>query len=82
MTDDSPNIPSQGDNPTEFGIPRDARAAPAGPIRMDSEGQNATEEVAPELIREQRAVALQPGDVVADRFEVVRQLGFGGMGAV
>ncbi|MBN2311838.1 MAG: protein kinase, partial [Candidatus Hydrogenedentes bacterium] len=73
-------MPSRGDNPTEGGIP--SPGTPAGPIRMDSEGLNATEEVAPELIREQRAVALHPGDVVADRFEVVRQLGFGGMGAV
>jgi len=36
----------------------------------------------PELDHEQRAVLLRPGYVVANRFEVVELLGFGGMGAV
>ena len=36
----------------------------------------------PEMLDEQKAVLLKPGDVVNDRFEVVKQLGFGGMGAV
>ncbi len=39
-------------------------------------------ELDPDLIREQEAVLLKTGDVVAKRFEVVKQLGFGGMGAV
>ncbi|MFO7973975.1 MAG: bifunctional serine/threonine-protein kinase/formylglycine-generating enzyme family protein, partial [Candidatus Hydrogenedentota bacterium] len=39
-------------------------------------------ELPPELVEEQKSVLLQPGDMVADRFEVVKQLGFGGMGAV
>ena len=39
-------------------------------------------EIPPDMLDEQRAVLLKPGDAVNDRFDVVRQLGFGGMGAV
>ncbi|MCP4643632.1 MAG: SUMF1/EgtB/PvdO family nonheme iron enzyme [bacterium] len=39
-------------------------------------------ELAQELHREQKAVRMLPGVLVAGRFEIVRQLGFGGMGAV
>ncbi|MFO7976633.1 MAG: protein kinase, partial [Candidatus Hydrogenedentota bacterium] len=39
-------------------------------------------ELPTELVAEQKAVLLRKGDVVADRFRVGKQLGFGGMGAV
>ena len=39
-------------------------------------------EIPPDMLDEQKAVLLKPGDMVNERFEVVKQLGFGGMGAV
>lgn len=43
---------------------------------------DAIDGIAPEIAAEQKSVALNPGDIVSDRFQVVDQLGFGGMGAV
>lgn len=40
------------------------------------------DDVDPETAGEHRARMLSPGDVLASRFEVIEQLGFGGMGAV
>ena len=91
MTNQPPIIPSEGDNPTAFGEP-----GPPSPGRIPSEGTSPTNwadnqlqqflgdgtEMPPDMLDEQKAVLLKPGDVVNDRFEVVRQLGFGGMGAV
>jgi len=56
--------------------------------KYDSMGETPTaafdalEEISPDIAAEQKSVALNPGDTVADRFEVIDQLGFGGMGAV
>lgn len=36
----------------------------------------------PEVLEEQKAVQLSAGDLLAERFSVIEQLGFGGMGAV
>ncbi|MBN2310088.1 MAG: protein kinase [Candidatus Hydrogenedentes bacterium] len=48
-----------------------------------SAGDNATEwEVSARLAQEHQAVALEPGEVVAGRFEVIECLGRGGMGVV
>ena len=103
MTNDPPNIHSDGGNPTQFdgaGVPRedwaqsdDASSSP-GPIM--SQGDSPTNwadhqlqqfvddgtEIPPDMLDEQKAVLLKPGDLVNNRFEVVKQLGFGGMGAV
>lgn len=73
-----PEVPS-----TDFRIPAsdgqlDTYQAEQRLSQFVSEGT----ELPPELVEEQRAVLLRGGDVVADRFEVVKQLGFGGMGAV
>lgn len=43
---------------------------------------DAIEDVSPELAAEQRSVALKPGEILNQRFEILSQLGFGGMGAV
>jgi len=51
-------------------------------ISTDGTGNTAFVELPPELLEEQRAIALRAGDVVAGRFEVMGLLGFGGMGAV
>ena len=39
-------------------------------------------ELPPDLEAEHRAVQLQPGDVLGDRFEILDMIGFGGIGAV
>ena len=44
---------------------------------MISEGLGPT--LTPDLEAEQRSIQLKPGDVINDRFEVVKQLGMGGI---
>ena len=61
---------SQGDSPTNW----------ADQQLQQFVDDNA--EIPPDMLDEQKAVLLKPGDVVNDRFEVIKQLGFGGMGAV
>ena len=67
--------------------------APKGPMHWAGDSKTAVggglerfipegTELPPDLLAEQQAVLLKPGDVVAERFEVIDQLGFGGMGAV
>jgi len=64
-----PGIVSRGESPTRVD---DVFGQFLGP----------NQELPPELLSEQKAVLLRMGDLVADRFEVVAILGFGGMGAV
>ncbi len=97
MAHEPPEISSQGDNPTRWEGDGEGAGAPGEEFvpGMVSAGDSPTwaedqlkpflpqgSELDPDLIREQQSVLLKPGDVVAKRFEVVKQLGFGGMGAV
>jgi len=77
------DIPSEGTGGTAFG--GGGASSGGGATRFDDllgEFFRSGVELPPELVDEQRAVFLRPGDVVAGRFEVVKPLGFGGMGAV
>lgn len=48
---------------------------------LSSSGADVSE-VDPALIEEHKSVHLQPGTIIANRFQVIQQLGLGGMGAV
>ena len=82
---------SEGDSPTYFGG-EDGPAEPGTSLPSDEQATLFDEEarrlldpgteLPPELAAEQRSVYLRAGDVVAGRFQVVKLLGFGGMGAV
>ncbi len=97
MPHEPPKIASEGDSPTRWEGDGEGAGAPGKDSApgMVSAGESPTwaedqlqpflpqgSELDPDLIREQKSVLLKPGDVVAKRFEVVKQLGFGGMGAV
>jgi len=91
MTDEPPEIPSDGDSPTYFdGKPGEPPSAPSlpseeRPTLFDDEARRLLDpgtELPPDLAAEHRAVYLRRGDLVANRFQVVKLLGFGGMGAV
>jgi len=91
MTDEPPEIPSDGDSPTYFdGKPAEPPSAPSlpsdeKPTFFDDEARRLLDpgtELPPDLAAEHQAVYLRRGDLVANRFQVVKLLGFGGMGAV
>ena len=88
VTDEPPEIGSDGETPTNSA--RDAQPSASLPsderrTLFDEEARRLLDpgtELGPELAAEHRAVYLRAGDVVANRFQVVKLLGFGGMGAV
>ncbi|MFO7975459.1 MAG: serine/threonine-protein kinase, partial [Candidatus Hydrogenedentota bacterium] len=95
MPNDSSNINNHNNRPisaddVRFSLSRHDFHIPASDGELDTlqADEQLRQFVSPgaelptELIEEQKAVLLKPGEVVADRFEVVKQLGFGGMGAV
>ena len=91
MTDEPPEIPSDGDSPTYFdgepGPPPSAPSLPSDerPTLFDDEARRLLDpgtELPPELAAEHQAVYLRRGDLVTNRFQVIKLLGFGGMGAV
>ena len=91
MTDEPPDMPSDGNSPTYFdgkpGPPPSAPSLPSDekPTLFDDEARRLLDpgtELPPDLAAEHRAVYLRTGDLVAKRFQVVKLLGFGGMGAV
>ena len=92
MTDEPSEIPSDGDSPTYFdgepaGPPPSAPSLPSDekPTFFDDEARRLLDpgtELPPDLAAEHQAVYLRPGDLVTNRFQVIKLLGFGGMGAV
>ena len=87
MAQDRPSINESRDNSEDSGEIKGSAIVSKGesPTRADDAlGQYLApnQELPPELLSELQAVLLQKGDTVADRFEVVALLGFGGMGAV
>jgi len=78
---------SNGGGKTAFGGPHAGTAPSSGGAQTRFEDvltqfSDGGASLPPELLNEQRALLLRPGDIVGERFEVVKLLGFGGMGAV
>ena len=87
MNPDEPDFRSIGNQPINFAeqAPDLVRRTPvpdyASYGELPTGAYDGLEETSPELASEQKAVALKPGDLIANRFKVIGQLGFGGMGA-
>jgi serine/threonine protein kinase len=94
MADESNHIPAAGGAPDSGPGGRGADAAP-GPVsstqssfdgfdeaRILQQFRTRPDRTGPELSADERSVHLRPGTVINKRFKVLKQLGFGGMGAV
>jgi len=85
MNDEPYGQDSAGDSPTFWAEGGRGHPAVDSPHWADRQLEAFVEpgsELPPELLAEQKAVLLKPGDMVVGRFEVIEQLGLGGMGAV